>query len=112
MLQWCFYGVINSYIPLIKILNININIIILDFLCRVIEYLGSGQFATVNKALWRTGGYDVEIAVKMIKTGASEVEKIKFLQEAAVNGQFHHINIVRLLGVVTVGEPVRQFFIK
>ena len=72
----------------------------------MIEYLGSGQFATVNKAMWRMGGGDVEVAVKMIKEGAPEDEKIKFLQEAAINGQFHHLNIVRLLGVVTVGEPV------
>lgn len=67
--------------------------------------MGSGQFATVNKAKWKTSGGEVEVAVKMLKTGSSEQEKVKFLQEAAINGQFHHLNIVRLLGVVTVGEP-------
>ena len=54
------------------------------------------------------GGGDVEVAVKMIKEGAPKEEKIKFLQEAAINGQFHHLNVVRLLGVVTVGEPVKK----
>ena len=54
-------------------------------------------------------GGDLEVAVKMIKEGAPEDEKIKFLQEAAINGQFHHLNIVRLLGVVTVGEPVSDY---
>ena len=49
---------------------------------------------------------EVGVAVKMLKTGACQEEKVKFLQEAAVNGQFHHPNIVKLLGVVTVGEPV------
>ena len=76
---------------------------------RVTQHLGSGQFATVNKAIWKTSGGDVEVAVKMLKTGASEQERIKFLQEAAINGQFHHLNIVRLLGVVTVGEPVSKY---
>ena len=75
-------------------------------LYRITKYLGSGQFATVNKAQWITGGGDVSVAVKMLKTGSSEQEKVKFLQEAAINGQFHHLNVVRLLGVVTVGEPV------
>ena len=56
--------------------------------------------------MWRMAGGDVEVAVKMIKEGAAEDERIKFLQEAAINGQFHHLNVVRLLGVVTVGEPV------
>ena len=76
---------------------------------RVTQHLGSGQFATVNKAIWKTSGGDVEVAVKMLKTGASEQERVKFLQEAAINGQFHHLNIVRLLGVVTVGEPVSKY---
>ena len=72
----------------------------------VVEHLGSGQFATVNKAMWKTSGGEVLVAVKMLKKEASKEEKIKFLQEAAINGQFHHLNIVKLLGVVTVGEPV------
>lgn len=46
------------------------------------------------------------MAVKLLKEMASETDKIKFLQEAAINGQFHHRNVVKLLGVVTVGEPV------
>lgn len=57
-------------------------------------------------------GGDVEVAVKMIKEGAPEEERIKFLREAAINGQFHHLNVVRLLGVVTVGEPVSQYLDK
>ena len=52
---------------------------------------------------------EVGVAVKMLKTGACEQEKVKFLQEAAINGQFHHPNIVKLLGVVTMGEPVSVY---
>ena len=48
------------------------------------------------------------MAVKQLQPGASDDEKVKFLQEAAINGQFRHPNVVQLMGVVTVGEPVSQ----
>ena len=46
---------------------------------------------------------DVEVAVKTMEEGAGEEERIKFLQEAAIMGQFrNHPNIVRiiLLGII------------
>ena len=48
------------------------------------------------------------MAVKQLQPGAAEEEKVKFLQEAAINGQFRHPNVVQLMGVVTVGEPVSR----
>ena len=48
----------------------------------------------------------MDVAVKQLQSGASEEEKVKFLQEAAINGQFRHPNVVKLMGVVTTGEPV------
>jgi len=53
----------------------------------------------------------MEVAVKTLKPGSSEDEKVKFLQEAAINGQFEHPHVVQLLGVVISGEPVSGFFI-
>ena len=50
----------------------------------------------------------MRVAVKVLNSGASEIDRVKFLQEAAIMGQFYHPNIVRLLGVVTVGKPVNQ----
>ena len=44
--------------------------------------------------------------MKELQPRASEEEKVKFLQEAAINGQFRHPNVVMLMGVVTVGKPV------
>jgi hypothetical protein len=75
---------------------------------RITEHLGSGQFGTVNKGVWQRGeeGGVVEVAVKMLQEGTSEQDTVRFLQEAAINGQFRHANIVQLLGVVTVGKPV------
>ena len=67
------------------------------------EELGSGQFGQVCKGL--VGGM-MEVAVKTLKPGSGETEKVKFLREVAIMGQFSHPNIVKLYGVVTIGEPV------
>ena len=50
----------------------------------------------------------MEVAVKALIRGATELSRVKFLQEAAIMGQFYHPNIVRLHGVVTVGDPVNR----
>ena len=51
-----------------------------------------------------------EVAIKLLQKGASEESQVKFLQEAALMGQFSHPNIISLLGVVTLGEPVSASF--
>ena len=50
----------------------------------------------------------MDVAIKTLRPSANETDRVKFLQEAAINGQFRHPNIVQLHGVVTVGEPVRR----
>ena len=75
---------------------------------RITEHLGSGQFGTVNKGIWQSPAGAVEVAVKTLQSSASQEDRVKFLQEAAINGQFRHPNVVKLLGVVTVGEPVSK----
>ena len=48
----------------------------------------------------------MEVAVKTLKEGSDEGDKVKFLQEAAIMGQFKHPNVVSTYGVVTDREPV------
>ncbi len=50
----------------------------------------------------------MEVAVKRLKPKATEKDKVKFLQEAAIMGQFLHPNVIKLQGVVTIGEPVSE----
>ena len=69
-------------------------------------HLGSGQFGTVAQGVWTSPDGPLSVAIKTLKDDASEEEKVKFLQEAAIMGQFHHPNIVKLYGVVTMAEPV------
>ena len=45
------------------------------------------------------------MAVKTLKEGSGEEDRVKFLQEAAIMGQFKHPNVVEMYGVVQ-GEPV------
>ena len=61
----------------------------------------------MDKGIWQSPAGAVEVAVKTLQSSASQ-DRVKFLQEAAINGQFRHPNVVKLLGVVTVGEPVSK----
>ena len=81
--------------------------VLCDF--RIIGSLGSGQFGVVSKGRWQAAVEGpVDVAIKTLRPSANETDRVKFLQEAAINGQFRHPNIVQLHGVVTVGEPVRR----
>ena len=74
---------------------------------RITENLGSGQFGQVSKGVWQSPVGVVPVAVKTLKERKEQdVDEVRFLQEAAINGQFHHRNVVKLLGVVTLGKPV------
>ena len=73
---------------------------------RIIDHLGSGQFGTVNRGEWESPDGTVEVAVKMLIAGSAEDNRVKFLREAAIMGQFQHHNVVKLYGVVIIGEPV------
>ena len=61
----------------------------------------------VKKGTWTSGSDTYDVAIKTLREGMTENDRVKFLQEAAINGQFRHTNIVRLYGVVIVGEPVK-----
>ena len=74
--------------------------------CSILKLLGSGEFGQVCKAVWSISGATKELAVKTLRAELPEEEKVRFLQEAAIMGQFSHPNVVKLYGVVTVGEPV------
>lgn len=76
--------------------------------CRIVEHLGSGQFGLVNKGVWHSPNGPVYVAIKTLQAEASDQERVKFLQEAAIMGQFRHRNIITLHGMVTVGEPVNE----
>ena len=66
----------------------------------------------VNKGVWQSPMGAIEVAVKQLQSGASDEEEVKFLQEAAISGQFRHPNVVKLMGVVTGEGPVSSLYCK
>ena len=69
--------------------------------------MGSGQFGTVEKAVWRWGDLETDVALKSLNSNlVSDLDRVKFWQEAVLMGQFKHPNIISLYGVVSIGEPV------
>ena len=70
---------------------------------RMSDELGRGQFGVVYRGeLCLSDDEDpLEVAVKTLEDGRDEEERVKFLQEAAIMGQFvRHPNILRILGIV------------
>jgi len=78
---------------------------------RTTEHLGSGQFGNVEKGVWSSPRGPVDVAVKQLNEGMAEGERVKFLREAAIMGQFRHPHVIKLHGVVTMGEPVRIYIL-
>ena len=74
---------------------------------KMLTKLGEGEFGEVYKAVLKTPtGTSQNVAVKVVKKGAPQEERLKLLQEAAILGQFRHNHILHLVGVVTTDEPV------
>ena len=77
---------------------------------KLVAKLGHGAFGTVHKALFAPGEGSAEhlVAVKHLNAGASAsaAEQEAFCREAAINAQLQHVNVVRLIGVVTAGQPL------
>jgi hypothetical protein len=46
------------------------------------------------------------VAIKTLQQSAREEDRVKFLQEGAINGQFRHLNIVKLHGIVREEKTV------
>lgn len=76
---------------------------------RAKEHLGSGQFGTVERGLWRRDGKAMEVAIKTLKVPAmaNGPSRLKLLQEAVIMAQFQHPNVLFLCGVAGQGETVR-----
>ena len=64
----------------------------------------------MNRGVWSpspsSSSPGMAVAVKSLEGEPTEEERVKFLQEAAIMGQFKHPNIIRIAGVVTTSEPV------
>ncbi|OAF71046.1 hypothetical protein A3Q56_01221 [Intoshia linei] len=64
--------------------------------------LGEGNFGEVWSGFWRDS---VKVAVKMMKQGGSMTSQA-FLHEAAIMHKLRHRNLVQLMGVCSIVEPL------
>lgn len=67
-------------------------------------FLGAGEFGEVYKGTLKRGRKEVPVAIKTLKVGYTEKQRVDFLSEATIMGQFCHHNIIRLEGVVSKCE--------
>ena len=74
--------------------------------CRLREQLGSGQFGIVQHGIWsrrvksETDCKDIDVAVKIVENGSKLEERVKFLQEAVIMGQFKNPYILQIFGII------------
>ena len=73
---------------------------------RILELLGSGQFGNIRRGTLKSPKGVNEVAVKTLVTRDKSVSCVKLLQEAAIMGQFHHPNVIKLLGVFSQKDSV------
>ena len=77
----------------------------------IVKEIGKGNFGIVAKAQFaeRRGRMVMPaylVAVKQLHSTASTEARNEILAEAAVMAQFEHENVLRLVGVVTKGDPI------
>lgn len=71
--------------------------------------LPAGEFGEVYKGTLKASGKkEVPVAIKTLKAGYTEKQRVDFLSEASIMGQFSHHNIIRLEGVVSKCEHGHQ----
>ena len=69
--------------------------------------LGSGFYGKVYKATYTMSPTNaIDVAVKTLHEGATEHERVKFLQEAALMTQFKHVNVLGLHGIIVEKDSV------
>ncbi|CAK6440653.1 unnamed protein product [Pipistrellus nathusii] len=71
------------------------------------KVIGAGEFGEVYKGTLKASGKkEVPVAIKTLKAGYTEKQRVDFLSEASIMGQFSHHNIIRLEGVVSKYKPM------
>ncbi|XP_072100877.1 ephrin type-A receptor 2 [Mobula birostris] len=70
------------------------------------KVIGAGEFGEVYKGILKKGRKEIGVAIKTLKAGYTESQRIDFLSEASIMGQFSHHNVIHLEGVVTKYKPM------
>ena len=61
----------------------------------------------MDRGIWNdSNGMISEVALKSVKPGPSQEERVKLLQEAVIMAQFKHPNVLKSYGVVAQPDLV------
>ena len=73
----------------------------------LLRELGQGSFGMVYEGIAHdiNGQSELRVAVKTVNENATIRERIEFLQEASIMKAFNTNHVVRLIGVVSQGQP-------
>jgi hypothetical protein len=71
---------------------------------QILNAIGEGEFGLVCKGECKLRGQVVHVAVKRAKEDNIDTSTTKLLQEAAILGQFHHKNVIKLIGIAKLDE--------
>ena len=77
----------------------------------ILERIGGGAFGDVCKGVYTDATFrDQQVAIKTLKVDEFSTEsnaaKQELMREAAIMAQVQHPNVVNMLGVCTVGQPI------
>ena len=73
----------------------------------LIFILFAGEFGDVCKGKLKVASKgELAVAIKTLKAGASDKNRLDFLTEASIMGQFDDPNVIYLEGVVTKSNPI------
>ena len=73
----------------------------------ITSVLGKGNFGEVSKGTVTSSGDSEVVAIKVLHQSADAASaRLQLLEEAAVMAQFDHPHVVKLIGVVTSGNPL------
>ena len=72
-------------------------------LCYTCDINDSAFCSFIGEIIWPENGGESHVAVKMLKPDATRETREDFKREVGIMTAFEHDNILRLLGVVTVG---------
>lgn len=74
----------------------------MEILIKTFLYIISGEFGDVCKGKLRIPRrMEMSVAIKTLKQGATDKDRMEFLTEASIMGQFDDPNVIYLEGVVT-----------
>ena len=65
-----------------------------------------GEFGDVCKGCMKINSRQMTVAIKTLKPGASDKNRLDFLTEASIMGQFEDPNVIYLEGVVIKNDPI------